>query len=64
MCSRVCSNFNKRVKPHLNELLICRMIEVLPYSVPLLRILADRGTEFCRKVDQHDYQLYILLVGK
>lgn len=25
------------------------------YNVPILRILIDRGTEFCGKVDQHDY---------
>lgn len=29
------------------------------YNVPILRILTDRGTEFCGKVDQHDYQLFI-----
>lgn len=29
------------------------------YNVPILRILIDRGTEFCGKVDQHDYQLFI-----
>jgi transposase InsO family protein len=37
--------------------------KVLPFfeshSVPVLRVLTDRGTEFCGKVDQHDYQLYI-----
>ena len=25
----------------------------------LLRILTDRGTEYCGKVDQHDYELYL-----
>lgn len=29
------------------------------YNVPILRILTDRGTEYCGKVDQHDYQLFI-----
>jgi transposase InsO family protein len=29
------------------------------YSVSLLRILTDRGTEYCGKVDQHDYELYL-----
>jgi len=29
--------------------------------VPLLRILTDRGTEYCGKVETHDYQLYLAL---
>jgi transposase InsO family protein len=36
---------------------------VLPFyeqhAVNLLRILTDRGTEYCGKVEQHDYQLYL-----
>lgn len=36
---------------------------VLPFyeehGVNLLRILTDRGTEYCGKVEQHDYQLYL-----
>ncbi len=39
--------------------------KVLPafedYGVPLLRILTDRGTEYCGRVDQHDYQLYLAI---
>lgn len=27
----------------------------------MLRILPDRGTEYCGKVEQHDYQLYLAL---
>lgn len=30
-------------------------------GVPLLRILTDRGTEYCGRVDQHDYQLYLAI---
>ncbi len=37
--------------------------QVLPFfeaqALPLLRILTDRGTEYCGKVEQHDYQLYL-----
>ena len=37
--------------------------KVLPFfsqeKVPLLRILTDRGTEFCGKVEHHAYQLYM-----
>jgi transposase InsO family protein len=36
---------------------------VLPFyqehQVPLLRVLTERGTEYCGKVEQHDYQLYL-----
>lgn len=28
-------------------------------EVPLLRVLTDRGTEYCGKIDQHDYQLFL-----
>lgn len=36
---------------------------VLPFyashELPVLRILTDRGTEYCGKLEQHDYQLYL-----
>lgn len=36
---------------------------VLPWfqsqDVPLLRVLTDRGTEYCGKVDEHAYQLFL-----
>lgn len=39
--------------------------KVLPYfeqhELPMLRILTDRGTEYCGRVDQHDYQLYLAI---
>lgn len=38
---------------------------VLPFyeeqKVPLLRILTDRGTEYCGKPDEHEYQLFLAL---
>ncbi|RZA02210.1 MAG: IS481 family transposase [Moraxellaceae bacterium] len=40
---------------------------VLPYfeqhELPMLRILTDRGTEYCGRMDQHDYQLYLAING-
>ena len=37
--------------------------KVLPFfeshEVPLLRILTDRGTEYCGRVEHHDYQLFL-----
>ena len=39
--------------------------KVLPYfeqhELPMLRILTDRGTEYCGKVEHHDYQLYLAI---
>ena len=29
--------------------------------LPMLRILTDRGTEYCGKPEQHDYQLYLAI---
>jgi transposase InsO family protein len=31
------------------------------YGIPLLRILTDRGTEFCGKPDTHDYELFLAI---
>ena len=39
---------NNRVVPWFDE-----------QQVPVLRILTDRGTEYCGKVDAHAYQLYL-----
>ena len=41
---------NDRVLPMLEE-----------HGLPLLRILTDRGTEYCGKAETHDYQLYLAL---
>ncbi len=39
--------------------------KVLPFfeanELPVLRILTDRGTEYCGCVEQHDYQLYLAI---
>lgn len=39
--------------------------KVLPFfsqhQLPMLRILTDRGTEYCGRMDQHDYQLYLAI---
>jgi transposase InsO family protein len=31
------------------------------HELPLLRILTDRGTEYCGRPEQHDYQLYLAI---
>ena len=39
--------------------------KVLPFfkeqELPMLSILTDRGTEYCGRVDHHDYQLYLAI---
>ena len=39
--------------------------KVLPlfeeHNLPMLRILTDRGTEYCGRPEQHDYQLYLVV---
>ena len=39
--------------------------KVLPFfeqhQLPMLRILTDRGTAYCGKVEHHDYQLYLAI---
>ena len=39
--------------------------KVLPYfeeqDLPVLRILTDRGTEYCGKPEQHDFQLFLAI---
>lgn len=41
---------NDKVLPFYNE-----------HHLPMLRILTDRGTEFCGVVEKHDYQLYLAI---
>jgi transposase InsO family protein len=39
--------------------------KVLPFheehDLPILRILTDRGTEYCGRADRHDYQLFLAI---
>lgn len=41
---------NERVLPFFEE-----------HGMSILRILTDRGTEYCGKVEQHDYELYLAI---
>jgi len=43
---------NDRVLPFFDE-----------YEVSILRMLTDRGTEFCGRVETHDYELYLGVNG-
>jgi transposase InsO family protein len=31
------------------------------YGIPLLRVLTDRGTEYCGKREYHEYELYLAI---
>jgi transposase InsO family protein len=50
-----------------NALVVADMLndQVLPFfeqqDVRLLRVLTDRGTEYCGSVQQHEYQLYLAI---
>lgn len=33
------------------------------HEIPLLRVLTDRGTEYCGKIEYHEYELYLQLEG-
>lgn len=50
MLSCVSTVLNDRVLPFFEE-----------HALPMLRILTDRGTEYCGKLEHHDYQLYLAL---
>jgi transposase InsO family protein len=42
----------------LNDRVLCFFEE---HNIPVLRILTDRGTEYCGSPDKHPYQLYLQL---
>lgn len=56
-----------KVYDRKNALVAADMLndKVLPFfeehQIPLLRILTDRGTEFCGARDHHEYELYLAL---
>ncbi len=31
------------------------------HDLPVLRIMTDRGTEYCGRVDKHDFQLFLAI---
>lgn len=55
-----CKLYSQKIPITAADLLNDRVIPFFEsYSVSLLRILTDRGTEYCGKVEQHDYELYL-----
>ena len=54
--------YNSKTPINSADLLNDRVIPFFDdHDLPLIRILTDRGTEYCGKPDTHDYQLFLAL---
>jgi transposase InsO family protein len=52
--------YNQKTPITAADLLNDRVLPMFEiYGVALLRILTDRGTEYCGKIENHDYQLFL-----
>jgi len=55
-----CKLYNQKTPITAADLLNDRVVPFFEaYRAPILRILTDRGTEFCGKAEQHDYQIFL-----
>jgi transposase InsO family protein len=55
-----CKLYNMKTSITAADLLNDKVLPMFDeQEVPLLRMLTDRGTEYCGKIDQHDYQLFL-----
>ncbi|MCB0359602.1 MAG: transposase [Bdellovibrionales bacterium] len=55
-----CKLYRSKVPIHSADLLNDKVLPFFDaYEVPLLRMLTDRGTEYCGRVEQHDYELFL-----
>lgn len=55
-----CKLYNMKTPITAADLLNDKVLPLFEsHDVPMLRMLTDRGTEYCGKVEQHDYQLYL-----
>lgn len=55
-----CKLYNMKTPITAADLLNDKVLPLFDeHEVPMLRMLTDRGTEYCGKVDQHDYQLFL-----
>lgn len=56
----LCKLYNTKTPITAAELLNERVLPFFEaYEMSVLRILTDRGTEYCGKVEHHDYELYL-----
>ena len=57
-----CKRYTTKTPITAADLLNDRVLPLLEdQGIGLLRILTDRGTEYCGRADQHDYQLYLAI---
>lgn len=55
-----CKLYNQKTPITAADLLNDRVVPFFEaYNAPILRILTDRGTEYCGRADQHDYQIFL-----
>lgn len=55
-----CKLYNMKTPITAADLLNDKVLPIFDdHEIPMLRILTDRGTEYCGKIDQHDYQLFL-----
>ncbi len=55
-----CKLYNMKTPITAADLLNDKVLPLFDeHEVPMLRMLTDRGTEYCGKIEQHDYQLYL-----
>jgi transposase InsO family protein len=55
-----CKLYNMKTPITAADLLNDKVLPLFDeHEVPMLRMLTDRGTEYCGKVEQHDYQLFL-----
>jgi transposase InsO family protein len=58
----ICKLYNDKTAITSADLLNDRILPFFAeYEIPMLRILTDRGTEYCGKVENHAYQLYLAI---
>lgn len=57
-----CKLYNMKTPITAADLLNDKVLPVFEeHKVPMLRMLTDRGTEYCGKIEQHDYQLFLVV---
>jgi transposase InsO family protein len=58
----LCKLYNTKTPITAAELLNERVLPFFEaYEMSVLRMLTDRGTEYCGKVEHHDYELYLVV---
>jgi transposase InsO family protein len=58
----ICKLYDRRTALVAADLLNDRVVPFYEAEgIPILRIMTDRGTEYCGNVERHEYQLYLAL---